>query len=226
MPAEVPHLLPAVAIDHPPRSAKQTSPGTADCAPDSSPVARSLRPARTGYPDAVAPRSPASSPVPAPLPPSACLTHPLASPACSQKSRSDSQSPLSPGSPPASRSPRPPVPTTSPTAPPIPPTASCTTLSPAAGSAPSTPPSTPHSAPLLLPHRCNLVVLAAHGPPVTPIPPALPADSSASILPAPAAPPLPSTSAATPHNPHTAPPIQAMGLLLHARTLHTAHSIP
>src|SRR5215475_238672 len=102
---------PATRVCLPPRSARQTAPGTAGCAPGCAPAAPSPRPAQRECPDAAALPAPASSPAPALLPPSDDLTHPPATPACSQKNRSASLSLSGPDWPPAFPPPRPVVPT-------------------------------------------------------------------------------------------------------------------
>src|SRR5215468_5128804 len=137
-----------------PRAARQTSPGTMGCAPDSAPVVPSPPPAQTASPDAAAPQSLASSPAPVPLPPSAAPIHPPASPACSQKNRSGFRSPLALGSPPASQSPRPAAHSTSPTTPPTPSATSYIRWFRGVRSAPSAPPSAsrPTQTPPLIRH--------------------------------------------------------------------------
>src|SRR6185312_2874259 len=47
---------PATPASLPPRSARQTSPGTGDCGPSCAPVGEDLPLVRRGYPDAVVPR--------------------------------------------------------------------------------------------------------------------------------------------------------------------------
>src|SRR5262249_2332791 len=105
----------------------RTSPERVDCAPDCARAATTPPPARTEYLGAVAPPTPALSPSPANRSRVATLLHPLAAPACLQKIRSASQSPLARDSPLAYRRRRLPALTAATAIPPIPPTTSCTT---------------------------------------------------------------------------------------------------
>src|SRR5665213_338826 len=116
--------LPPVRTCLPPHSAKQTSPETADCAPDSAPVSRSPPPAQTECPDSAALPAPVPSPVPVSPLLSATPIHPPATSAYSRRTRSVPRSPLVPGSPLAFRLPLLPVLTTVPAALPTPPATS------------------------------------------------------------------------------------------------------